>query len=100
MRSTREQKDRTKAQTKFWELAGSTLGKVMGVDDPAAAAAAAAEAKANADDVDYKASAQFGAAMTKDHAAQSEFAKTKTIRQQVCDCVVCMRACVVDLEAA
>jgi hypothetical protein len=86
VRTTRDQRDRNKAQTKFWELAGSNLGNVMGVK----AVPDTADAKQDAD-VDYKSNAQFGAAMAKDHVAQSEFAKTKTIQQQVRLCVVCCR---------
>ena len=53
----------------------------MGVKEtvePADPAAAGADGE-----VDYKKDAQFGAAMTKDHAAVSDFAKTKTVKQQV-----------------
>ena len=81
MRDTREKRDRLKAQTKFWGIAGSRVGNIMGVKTEKEAPDEAADEEG---DVDYKKAAQYGAAMNKKQEAVSEFAKTKTKKEQVC----------------
>jgi len=81
VKELREKKERIKAQGKFWDVSGTTLGKVMGVektdDDPDKQAA-------NDDgEVDYKKSSQFKDIMAAQKSAKvSEFARTRTIQEQ------------------
>lgn len=79
VRTFREQKERKKAQKKHWEIAGTTIGNIMGVkkkedekDD-----------RVNADDeTDYRTDQKFADHMQEPTEASSEFAKKKTILQQ------------------
>ncbi|XP_069688143.1 pre-mRNA-splicing factor ATP-dependent RNA helicase PRP16 [Periplaneta americana] len=79
VRAFREQKERKKAQKKHWEIAGTTIGNIMGVpkkdeekDD-----------RLNADDeTDYKTDQKFADHMQEAAEASSEFSKKKTILQQ------------------
>ncbi|KAJ4427868.1 hypothetical protein ANN_23872 [Periplaneta americana] len=79
VRAFREQKERKKAQKKHWEIAGTTIGNIMGVpkkdeekDD-----------RLNADDeTDYKTDQKFADHMQETAEASSEFSKKKTILQQ------------------
>eukprot|EP01103_Thecamoeba_quadrilineata_P003091 TRINITY_DN12914_c0_g1_i1.p1 TRINITY_DN12914_c0_g1~~TRINITY_DN12914_c0_g1_i1.p1 ORF type:complete len:1086 (-),score=258.18 TRINITY_DN12914_c0_g1_i1:63-3320(-) len=83
LREVREQKDRMKCQKKFWELAGSKMGNIIGVK---------ADKKASEDDnpvkmtddgeLDYKASAQYSTHLKKKSEPVSVFAQTKTIKEQ------------------
>lgn len=76
MRRWREQKERIKAQEKHWELAGSKIGDILGVqrtDEPA-----------EADNADYKASQKFADHMKAGGSDQavSEFATKKSLKEQ------------------
>jgi len=92
VRDTREQKDRVKSRDKYWELAGTRVGAIIDASDGqiGAKAAAAAGAAAGADgdddvgdgDYNHRKASQFGASMMGSTTAQSEFAKTKTIKEQ------------------
>ncbi|XP_067014242.2 pre-mRNA-splicing factor ATP-dependent RNA helicase PRP16 [Anabrus simplex] len=76
VRAFREQKERRKAQKKHWELAGTTIGNIMGVpkkDD---------KEEAKDDEMDYKAGQKFAEHIQDSSHASSEFAKKKTILQQ------------------
>lgn len=79
VRAFREQKERKKAQKKHWEIAGTTIGNIMGVkkkedekDDRLIAD----------DETDYKTDQKFADHMQEPTEASSEFAKKKTILQQ------------------
>jgi pre-mRNA-splicing factor ATP-dependent RNA helicase DHX38/PRP16 len=80
VRDTREKRDRMKAQTKFWEVAGSRVGDIMGLKKEKEVVDDAAD---DDGDVDYKKAAQYGASMNKQQAAVSHFAKSKTKKEQV-----------------
>mmetsp|Transcript_357 Transcript_357/g.334 ORF Transcript_357/g.334 Transcript_357/m.334 type:complete len:105 (+) Transcript_357:731-1045(+) len=66
---------------RFWEVAGSQLGNVLGIKKKK-------EIKEDEDDFredgeyDYKKAAQFASSMAKKNEAVSEFAKTKSIKEQ------------------
>jgi len=72
----RELKERKKAQKKHWELAGTKMGEIMGVekkDDK--------EEVKEKDDVDFKSDSKFAEHMGANEAV-SDFAKQKTLAQQ------------------
>lgn len=81
VRVFREQKERRKAQKKHWELSGTKLGNIMGVekkkDDEDG------KFDADTDTADYRKDQKFAEHMTNnDQSASSDFAKRKTILQQ------------------
>ena len=80
LRHMRERNDRSKMRERFWELAGSKLGSLLGVkkteedkDD--------AEFDENGN-IDYKKSSQYASSLTKKQEGVSAFARNKTIAQQ------------------
>ena len=78
VRAFREQKERKKAQKKHWEIAGTTIGNIMGVQKKEEK-----DDRVNADDeTDYKTDQKFADHMQEATQATSEFAKKKTILQQ------------------
>ena len=80
LRYMRERNDRGKMRERFWELAGSKLGSLLGmkkkeedIDD----------AKFDEDgEIDYKKSSQYSASMTKKSEASSAFSRNKSIAEQ------------------
>ena len=77
VRVHREQNERKKAQKKEWELAGTKLGNILGVekkDDR--------EDKSTDDTMDHKANSKFADHMKVDQEKKSEFAKSKSLKQQ------------------
>ena len=78
LREYREKMERLKSTSRFWELAGSTMGNAMGIkkkDDSDGTLL-------NSDgDADYKTSAQFSQHL-KSSEPVSQFAKNRTIKQQ------------------
>ncbi|PSN46456.1 Pre-mRNA-splicing factor ATP-dependent RNA helicase PRP16 [Blattella germanica] len=71
-------KERKKAQKKHWEIAGTTIGNIMGVQKKEEK-----DDRVNADDeTDYKTDQKFADHMQEATQATSEFAKKKTILQQ------------------
>jgi pre-mRNA-splicing factor ATP-dependent RNA helicase DHX38/PRP16 len=75
----RIQRERQKTTQKFWEVAGTKIGSIMGVKDEEKAADIAEAAE----DIDYKAGSKFADHMSKEkNVAVSHFARTKTMRQQ------------------
>jgi len=81
VKQVREESDSGKFRARFWELAGSNMGNVLGMKKKT-------DSEAKDDDVadedfDHKASGQYGELLKKQkNEAQSEFAKTRTIDQQ------------------
>ncbi|XP_071785736.1 pre-mRNA-splicing factor ATP-dependent RNA helicase PRP16-like isoform X1 [Asterias amurensis] len=73
VRKHREQKERKKAQHKDWELAGTKLGNIMGVEK---------KDEKEAEDVNYKSQQQFADHMKEKTQASSDFALKKTLKQQ------------------
>ena len=87
--SLREKTERGQMKDKFWEVAGSHLGKVIGVKDEAVKGEGGAGGGAGGgeDDggggaVDYRASSQFASHLKAPSAAQSEFSASKPIAAQ------------------
>eukprot|EP00049_Salpingoeca_infusionum_P009535 m.161443 g.161443 ORF g.161443 m.161443 type:complete len:1244 (+) comp14363_c0_seq1:130-3861(+) len=77
VRREREKQDAIKGQKKEWNLAGTRLGKLMGVkDEPENPEEAVPEGE------DYKSDSQFKEHMDKKSEAASHFAKSKSIKQQ------------------
>ncbi|XP_077420453.1 pre-mRNA-splicing factor ATP-dependent RNA helicase PRP16 isoform X2 [Vanacampus margaritifer] len=80
VRKHREQKERKKAQHKHWELAGTKLGDIMGIqkkEDDAGGQKVGEDGK-----VDYKAEQKFADHMKEKSVASSEFAKKKSFLEQ------------------
>lgn len=75
VRFYREQKERKKAQKKEWELAGTNLGKILGVKPKE-------DERDDREETDYKADQRFADHIRGDEGASSEFAKRKNILQQ------------------
>ncbi|GBG65277.1 hypothetical protein CBR_g50319 [Chara braunii] len=80
MRELREKRDQNKSRQRFWELAGSKLGNLLGVQkeeepDPD-------KVKGEEGEVDFKENAKFATHMKQKLEAASEFAKSKTISEQ------------------
>lgn len=80
VRAYREQKERRKAQAKHWQLAGTAIGNILGVQKTDEA-----DVKQNAvtDETDYKTDHKFAEHM-KQHPseASSEFARKRTLTEQ------------------
>ena len=96
----RDQKERTKMRTKYWEIGGSRIGDAMGVKKEESAedaeGRAAAEAEGEDGSFDYKESAGFAKHMKEQRRAKqekqegeqqgavgaSDFSRNKTITEQ------------------
>lgn len=76
VRRFREQKERRKGQKKHWEIAGTAIGNIMGVQKKED------EVEAEEEVTDYKTSQKFAQHMTDKVEASSDFAKRKTLSQQ------------------
>ena len=88
VKEKREQKERLKAQAKYWELSGTTLGKVMGLKTPQDASLSkdatnsAMRRPGEEDSIDYRASSQFASYLKDKSDAVSSFARSKNLREQ------------------
>ncbi|XP_065674723.1 pre-mRNA-splicing factor ATP-dependent RNA helicase PRP16 isoform X2 [Hydra vulgaris] len=76
VRVHREKKEALKAQRREWELAGTKIGDILGI-----------ERKEDKDDLhgdegDYKKSQQFSEVMKEKNEASSDFCKKKTLKEQ------------------
>ncbi|KAK4025233.1 hypothetical protein OUZ56_014308 [Daphnia magna] len=80
VRVYREQKERKKAQKKHWELAGTKIGNIMGVEARPEEDAGAVDETTG--ETDYKTSQRFAEHMKSTDNASSDFAKKKTLQQQ------------------
>ncbi|XP_065347896.1 pre-mRNA-splicing factor ATP-dependent RNA helicase PRP16 [Cloeon dipterum] len=80
VRAFREQKERRRAQKKHWELAGTNIGNIMGIQKKEEDA----DEKLNDnDETDYRTDQKFAQHMKDDKGnASSDFAKRKTFTQQ------------------
>ncbi|XP_077569946.1 pre-mRNA-splicing factor ATP-dependent RNA helicase PRP16 [Stigmatopora nigra] len=81
VRKHREQKERKKAQHKHWELAGTKLGDIMGIQKKEDEAFEGQEVGEDGK-VDYKAEQKFADHMKEKSEASSEFAKKKSLLEQ------------------
>ena len=99
MKEVRGKRDENKSRDRFWEMKGTKMGNVTGTtraEDAEAAENAAKHAKQAGDDragdddapldedgeLDYKAGAKFAQHLSEKSVARSEFAKSKTMREQ------------------
>eukprot|EP00004_Rigifila_ramosa_P027499 TRINITY_DN899_c0_g2_i1.p1 TRINITY_DN899_c0_g2~~TRINITY_DN899_c0_g2_i1.p1 ORF type:complete len:1026 (+),score=231.74 TRINITY_DN899_c0_g2_i1:1-3078(+) len=83
LREVREKKDREKAQNKYWELAGSRIGGLLGVAEKRDEEHEKAEQNTlNPEgDVDFRAGNTYADHLKKQEAV-SDFAKSHTLKQQ------------------
>ena len=78
----RAKKEENKSRDRFWELQGTKMGSLLGVQErPADGDAADGAAVGRDGDVDYKAGSKFAAHMKKSE-ANSEFSRSRSIAEQ------------------
>lgn len=82
VREVREKQSMNKSRQRFWELAGSKLGDILGVAKTSEQIDADKEIVGNDGEVDFKENAKFAGHMKEKGEAVSEFAKTKTLAEQ------------------
>lgn len=76
----REKNDRSKMRERFWELAGSKLGKLLKIEKKEEDVDTAI--MTNEGEVDYKKNSQYATALSKKSEGVSDFARFKTLKQQ------------------
>ena len=86
LRQIRESQNRAAMREKFWELAGTKMGNLLKINKEVeklenSMTPLAGVAKLE-DEVDYKTESQYGASLKKKSEAVSEFAKSKTLKEQ------------------
>ncbi|KAL8162870.1 hypothetical protein V2J09_014359 [Rumex salicifolius] len=81
VKEVREKQSMNKSRQRFWELAGSKLGDILGVEKSAEQIDADKATVGEGGEVDFKEDAKFAQHLKKDEAV-SEFAMSKTIAQQ------------------
>ncbi|KAJ0094471.1 hypothetical protein Patl1_16915 [Pistacia atlantica] len=81
VREMREKQSMNKSRQRFWELAGSNLGNLLGVEKTAEQIDADTADVGEQGEVDFKEDAKFSQHMKKGEAV-SDFAKSKTIAEQ------------------
>ncbi|XP_075489765.1 pre-mRNA-splicing factor ATP-dependent RNA helicase DEAH7-like [Primulina tabacum] len=81
VREIHEKQSMNKSRQRFWELAGSKLGEILGVEKTAEQIDADTAVVGEQGEVDFKEDAKFAQHLKKGEAV-SEFAKSKTISQQ------------------
>ena len=84
LREVRDQRDRMKMQSKFWELAGSKMGDIVGVkkdenEENDEEESLPKDAEGN---VDFRAGSKYASHMQEKSDAVSAFAKSKSIKEQ------------------
>ncbi|KAG9144614.1 hypothetical protein Leryth_010816 [Lithospermum erythrorhizon] len=82
VREIREKQSMNKSRQKFWELAGSKLGDILGVEKSAEQIDADTAVVGEEGEVDFKNDAKFSQHLKKGGEAVSDFAKSKTLAQQ------------------
>ena len=86
VREYRQKRDESKSRERFWELGGTQMGNVLGLqreEQPGDADDAQAAGGVGADgEVEFKEGAKFAKHMSGKAAAVSDFAKSKTIAEQ------------------
>jgi pre-mRNA-splicing factor ATP-dependent RNA helicase DHX38/PRP16 len=80
VRVFREQKERKKAQKKHWDLGGTKLGNIMGIEKKKDEEDEKYDAEN--DKTDYKKDQKFAEHMDNANGPSSDFAKRKTLQQQ------------------
>ncbi|KAL5721851.1 RNA helicase [Ranunculus cassubicifolius] len=82
VREIHEKQSQNKSRQRFWELAGSKLGNILGVEKTAEQVDADTAVVGDEGEVDFKEEAKFGKHMKDKGEAVSDFAKNKTLSQQ------------------
>lgn len=82
VRETREKQSANKSRQRFWELAGSKLGNILGVEKTEEEIDADKDAVGGEGEVDFKENAKFGSHMKEKGEAASDFSKSKSIIEQ------------------
>ncbi|CAI5470166.1 unnamed protein product [Closterium sp. Yama58-4] len=82
VREIREKQQQNKSRQKFWELAGSKLGNILGAKKSAADVDADTAKVDEEGEVDYKDNVKFADHMKSTGGAASDFAKNKSIAEQ------------------
>lgn len=81
VREIHEKQSSNKSRQRFWELAGSKLGDILGVEKTEEQVDADTAVVGEEGEVDFKEDAKFATHLKKDEAV-SDFAKSKTLAQQ------------------
>ncbi|KAG2706661.1 hypothetical protein I3843_05G102300 [Carya illinoinensis] len=81
VREIHEKQSSNKSRQRFWELAGSKLGDILGVEKTAEQIDADTAVVGEEGEIDFKEDAKFAQHLKKGEAV-SEFAKSKTLAQQ------------------
>ncbi|CAH2072885.1 unnamed protein product [Thlaspi arvense] len=81
VREIREKQSMQKSRQRFWELAGSNLGNILGVEKSAEQVDADTAVVGDEGEIDFKGEAKFAQHMKKGEAV-SEFAMSKTMAEQ------------------
>ncbi|XP_072951329.1 pre-mRNA-splicing factor ATP-dependent RNA helicase DEAH7-like isoform X2 [Typha angustifolia] len=82
VREIHEKQSMNKSRQRFWELAGSKLGDILGVEKTAEQVDADTAVVGEEGEVDFKEEAKFAQHMKVKGEAVSEFAKSKSLAQQ------------------
>ncbi|WOL06217.1 pre-mRNA-splicing factor ATP-dependent RNA helicase DEAH7 [Canna indica] len=82
VREIHEKQSMNKSRQRFWELAGSKLGEILGVQKTAEQIDADTAVVGEEGEVDFKEDAKFARHMKEKGEAVSEFAKSKSLSQQ------------------
>ncbi|KAK4855434.1 hypothetical protein QYF36_007309 [Acer negundo] len=81
VREIREKQNMNKSRQRFWELAGSKLGNILGVEKTAEQVDVDTAVVGDDGEIDFKEDAQFSQHVKKEGAV-SDFAKSKTLAEQ------------------
>ncbi|KAF3788484.1 Pre-mRNA-splicing factor ATP-dependent RNA helicase [Nymphaea thermarum] len=82
VRTVHEKQSMNKSRQRFWELAGSKLGDILGVEKTAEQIDADTAAVGEEGEVDFKEGAKFASHIKDKDEAVSDFAKSKSITEQ------------------
>ncbi|KAI3919309.1 hypothetical protein MKW98_030445 [Papaver atlanticum] len=82
VREIHEKQSQNKSRQRFWELAGSKLGDILGVEKTAEQIDADTAVVGDEGEIDFKEDAKFAQHMKVKGEAVSDFAKSKTLSQQ------------------
>ncbi|XP_077216687.1 RNA helicase family protein isoform X2 [Tasmannia lanceolata] len=82
VREIHEKQSQNKSRQRFWELAGSKLGDILGVEKTAEQIDADTAVVGEEGEVDFKEEAKFAQHMKEKGEAVSDFAKSKSLQEQ------------------
>ncbi|KAK1680311.1 hypothetical protein QYE76_041159 [Lolium multiflorum] len=82
VREVREKQSQNKSRQRFWELAGSSLGNILGVEKTSEQVDADTAVVGDQGEIDFKEEAKFSQHLKEKAEAVSDFAKSKSLAQQ------------------